>query len=149
MWYYPKTSMEKKGKQSLSDSSAMTWPMTLAAKEDAAYGSLFGFGIAGPGFTSELAAAMGIGASSSTATKKVTLPSGTSGGTWTLTVDGKTTAEIQWNATGATVTSALTAAGSTATATGNAGGPYTITGGTNISANGSQLTGGDTAIAIA
>ncbi|AHI21604.1 hypothetical protein [Corynebacterium vitaeruminis] len=151
IWYYPKTSMEKKGKQSLADSSSITWPMTLAAKDDAAYGSLFGFGIAGKGFTAELATEMGISMTSdaAAATKKITLPSGTSGGTWTLTVDGKTTEAIQWNATGEDVTSALSTVGSTATAAGTAGGPFTISGATNVSANGSSLTGGDTAIEIA
>ncbi|WBT08824.1 hypothetical protein PAB09_00200 [Corynebacterium sp. SCR221107] len=50
-WYFPKTSMEKKGKQSLSDSDVLTWPMSFNAKDDESYGSLFGFGIAGAGFT--------------------------------------------------------------------------------------------------
>ncbi|QGU03100.1 hypothetical protein CKALI_11280 [Corynebacterium kalinowskii] len=150
LWYYPKTSMEKKGKQSLSDSNVLTWPMTFTAKDDPTYESLFGFGIAGTGFTKEMAEAMGITLTggSGQATKTVTLPAGTTGGTWTLTVDGKTTAPIPYNADGAAVTSALAAAQSTATAQGSAGGPFTLSDATNVSANGNALTGGDTAIAI-
>lgn len=80
----------------------------------------------------------------------MTLPAGTTGGTWTLTVDGTTTAAIAFDADGAAVTSALTTAGVTGvTVTGAAGGPYTITGATTVSANGSALTGGDTAISVA
>lgn len=87
----------------------------------------------------------------STATSKtVTLPAGTTGGTFTLTVDGKATAAIEYNADGAAVTSAITTAGATGvTVIGAAGGPYTITGATTVSANGAALTGGDTAISVA
>ncbi|WBT08825.1 hypothetical protein PAB09_00205 [Corynebacterium sp. SCR221107] len=97
-----------------------------------------------------MATAMGIAqpASSTGTTKTVTLPAGTTGGTWTLIIDGKTTAGIPFDADGAAVTSALAAAQSTATAQGSAGGPFTITGATNVSANGNNLTGGDTAITI-
>lgn len=80
--------------------------------------------------------------------KTVTLPSGVTGGTFTLSVDGHATAELAFNATAETVqaelrklTGATTA--TTATVTGNAGGPYTIKDITGaLTADGAKLTGG-------
>lgn len=59
----------------------------------------------------------------------VTLPAGTTGGTFTLTAEGETTGAIPFNATAATVKTALEAktkllAG--VEVTGSAGGPYTV-----------------------
>ena len=78
-----------------------------------------------------------------TVAKTVTLPSGVSGGTFTITADGHTTAAQDYNATGATIQAALRTAGATGvTVTGKAGGPYTINGASTVTANGASLTGG-------
>lgn len=69
------------------------------------------------------------------------------GGTFTLSVGSATTAPITYNATASAVQSALNAlSGVTASVTGTAGGPYTVTltnGGT-LTASGAGLTGGTT-----
>ena len=78
-----------------------------------------------------------------TVAKTVALPSGVTGGTFTITADGHTTAAQDYNATGATIQEALRTAGATdVTVTGNAGGPYTINGATSVTADGASLTGG-------
>lgn len=78
-------------------------------------------------------------------THSVTLPSGVSGGTFTLAIDGAATAALNYNAEPAAIQSALRAVegGSGALVSGEAGGPYTITGvsGT-VTADGAELTGG-------
>lgn len=70
------------------------------------------------------------------------------GGTYTLTYSGQTTAAIDWDATAAEVQSALEALSNIApgdvTVTGDAGGPYTVTfGGTLSDTNVAQLTSTD------
>jgi hypothetical protein len=85
----------------------------------------------------------------------VTVNGSPTGGTFTLTIGGYTTAAIAYNATAATVQTAIQAlapgtpfGGSPAvgaTVTGSAGGPYTVTFspvGAPITADGSALTGG-------
>lgn len=92
------------------------------------------------------------GAGSETQTATVT---GTpTGGTFTLTLDGETTAAIAYNATAATVKAALEALSNVTagdvTVTGSAGGPYTIAFGgrftgqniPTMTASGASLTGG-------
>ena len=77
--------------------------------------------------------------------KTVTLPSGVTGGTFTLSVDGHATAELAFNATAETVQAELRklTGATTATVTGNAGGPYTIKDITGaLTADGAKLTGG-------
>ena len=75
--------------------------------------------------------------------KTVTLPSGVSGGTFTIAADGHTTSAQNYNATGATIQAALRTAGATGvTVTGKAGGPYTINGASTVTADGASLTGG-------
>lgn len=62
-------------------------------------------------------------------TDTVTLPPGTTGGTFTITAEGETTAGIAWNATAAQVKTALEAKAKltgNVKVTGGAGGPYTI-----------------------
>lgn len=78
-----------------------------------------------------------------------------SAGNFTLSFNGNTTATIAYNATAATVKTALAALGdswaaSQWTVTGSAGGPYTITspGGT-LTGNGAGLTGGTFTVAAA
>lgn len=79
---------------------------------------------------------------------KVTISGTPTGGTFTLTYGGQTTATIAYNASAATVKSALEALTSIATnqltVTGSAGGPYTITGisASGLTASGAALTGG-------
>lgn len=81
--------------------------------------------------------------------KTVTLPSGVSDGTFTLTVDGHTTSDLAHDATGATVQSAVQAAGAAGvTVIGAAGGPYTINGATSVTADGASLTADSTIIAV-
>lgn len=81
--------------------------------------------------------------------KTVTLPSGVSDGTFTLTVDGHTTSDLAYNATGAAVQSAVQAAGAAGvTVIGAAGGPYTINGATSVTADGASLTADSTTIAV-
>lgn len=77
-------------------------------------------------------------------TKTVTLPEEVSGGTWSLTVDGHTAESLAHNASGEAVQSALQEAGaSEVTVSGSEGGPYTVTGGSSVTADGEELTGGD------
>lgn len=83
------------------------------------------------------------------------------GGTFTLTFSGQTTSAIAWNASAATVQTALQALSSigsgNATVTGSAGGPYTVTfvgdlGLSNVAAmtgSGASLTGGAGTVTIA
>jgi hypothetical protein len=63
--------------------------------------------------------------------QKITLTGSPTGGSFTLTYGGKTTAAIAYNATAATVQTALqaltTIGTGNVTVTGNAGGPYTVT----------------------
>lgn len=84
----------------------------------------------------------------------VTITGGPTGGTFTLTWNGQTTAAIAYNATAAAVQSALEALSNIApgdvTVTGSAGGPYTVTFGgaqlgedvAQMTASGAGLTGG-------
>lgn len=80
----------------------------------------------------------------------VTITGAPTGGDWTLTYDGETTAVIAWNAVGATVAAALNALPNLAgvTASGPAGGPYVVTfpavdgAVVEMTADGSGLTGG-------
>lgn len=94
-------------------------------------------------------------AGSPTEVQTVTITGGPTGGTFTITYDGATTAGIAFNATAAAVKTALEALTTInqgdITVTGSAGGPYTITfGGPAIvggdvpalTASGASLTGG-------
>lgn len=91
------------------------------------------------------------------AVQTITINGTPTGGTFTVTVEGYTTAGIAYNATGATVQTAIQALGpgtpygglfsSSATVSGSAGGPYTVTFSGNGSAapvtvNQTGLTGG-------
>lgn len=92
----------------------------------------------------------------------VTVTGSPTGGTFTLTWNSQTTAAIAYNATAATVRTALEALSNIApgdvTVTGSAGGPYTVTfGGANLgddvaqmTASGASLTGGSSpAVSVA
>ncbi|MFI8085942.1 hypothetical protein ACIF6L_34770 [Kitasatospora sp. NPDC086009] len=92
----------------------------------------------------------------SSETQTVTITGGPTGGTFTLTFAGQSTAAIAYNATAAAVKAALEALNNIAagdiTVTGNAGGPYTVAfagnfAGDNVAqmtANAAGLTGGTT-----
>jgi len=87
--------------------------------------------------------------------QKVTISGAPTGGTFTLTYDGQTTDAIAYNATAATVQAAIEALANvgSATVSGDAGGPYTVTfgGSDNIPqmTATSSLTGGtDPAVAV-
>ena len=78
-------------------------------------------------------------------TQVITITGGPTGGTFTLTYAGQTTAAIPYNATAAAVLAALEALSNIApgdvTVTGAAGGPYTITfTGTLAGTNVTQIT---------
>lgn len=86
------------------------------------------------------------------AVQVVTINGTPTGGTFTVTVAGQTTSALAYNATGATVQTAIQAlpgaTTSTATVTGSAGGPYTFTftgAAGPISVNQKSLTGGTAA----
>jgi len=79
--------------------------------------------------------------------KTITLPDGSTSGTFTVTVDGQTTAGIAYNATAVAVKTALealaTVGAGKATVTGSAGGPYVLTlpgSAAAVTASGSSLT---------
>jgi hypothetical protein len=78
---------------------------------------------------------------------------GSTGGTFTLSVDGVATSAIAYNATAATVKTALVALDdgydtNDVTVTGSAGGPYTITVPGLLTGNGASLTGGSPAATL-
>lgn len=78
--------------------------------------------------------------------KTVTLPSGVTGGTFTLSIGNKKSAGIEHNATGTAVQLILrkVSGGEKASVTGDAGGPYTVKGVKGeLTADGASLTGGD------
>ncbi len=107
----------------LGDSTLQTYfafSQTQALKEGS-IGRLYGFDL----YMSQLVPA------ANSPVWTVTLGSGNTGGTFTLTFNGQTTAGIAYNATGATVQTAfllLSSVGAgNATVTGSAGGPYTVT----------------------
>jgi hypothetical protein len=96
---------------------------------------------------------LGTAGNTSLFTQTITINGGPSGGTWTATYGGQTTATIAYNAIASAVASALAALSSiggagNVTVTGGTGGPYTVTlavglGVINlITANGAALTGG-------
>lgn len=78
--------------------------------------------------------------------KTVTLPSGVSGGTFTLSIDGQKSADIAQNSNGTAVQLILrkVKGGEKASVTGRAGGPFTVKGVKgSLTADGTSLTGGD------
>lgn len=89
--------------------------------------------------------------------QQIVLPTGTSGGTFTITFNATTTGTIAWNASAATVQAALVAAlGANFSVSGNAGGPWTVTftntyGGTDVAmmtVNTTSLLGGSVVVTI-
>lgn len=101
-------------------------------------------------------ARIGAGTAGTNEVQTVTITGAPTGGTFTLTLGGQTTAGIAFNAAASAVQTALqalsTVGANNATVTGAAGGPYTVTfvgalAGTNVAqmtASGASLTGGTT-----
>jgi len=89
--------------------------------------ALGGTALATTGKNGPTVPALGDPVSSSSEIQVVALPSGTTGGTFTLTLSGVTTAAIAYNAAAADVKTATTTAGfspAVSSVSGNAGGPY-------------------------
>lgn len=141
-WFIPKVGLDKPGKTSMQTDTPMMAPTTLTMFQDG--DNLWEFGIDGAGWA-DLAASMGF-----VSPKVVTITGTPTGGTFTLSIGGQTTAPIAYNATATTVQTALQALSSVGaghvTVTGSAGGPYTITFDDTVSgtltASGASLTGG-------
>ena len=145
-WVYPKVTKEKAGKQSLGETDALSFPMTLSAKLDPKYKALFGFGLAGPGVSGELAKAFGVtplAEKPGVATGTFNL-SGATGGTFTVSVGSKKTSDLAYNASSSAVQSALRSAGeSGASVSGDATSGFTISGvSAKPTVDASKLTGG-------
>lgn len=144
-WHIGKMGLDKPGAQSLSMDAASESPATLMMMQDG--DNLYEAGIDGPGWAS-IAADLGFVAAS---TWKATITGGPSGGTWTFSVGGQTTAGITPSATSTAVRSAIEALPNVGpgkvTVTGSSGGPWTIslsgvTGTPTV--DGTGLTGGTT-----
>lgn len=81
--------------------------------------------------------------------KKVSLPVGASGGTWSLTVDGSKADEIPHDATSSAVEQKLRRAGaSNVTVSGGPKAGYVVKGSTSVQADGTGLLGGETNITV-
>ena len=143
-WFFPKTGSDKGGKISLSQDAPMMPEQSLMMFQDG--DNLYEFGIDGTGWA-ELAPSLGW-ASSTEFT--VTITGTPTGGTFTLSLGGQTSAGIAHNVTATNLRSALEALSSVGvghvTVTGSAGGPFTVvfdetvTG--TLTGSGASLTGG-------
>lgn len=142
--FCPRASITDYAEQPWTKGDELRYPLTFTAYVDDDLGYAMREMWGGPGIA-DLLTDMGF----SGAAKTVTVTGAPTGGTFTLTYNGQTTAGIAYNATAAAVQSALEALSNVnpgdVTVTGNAGGPWTIaTAGAapTITANGSGLTGG-------
>ena len=150
-WFFGKTGTDKGGKTAFATDAPLMGEQNLKLFQDG--DNLYEFGIDGPGWP-DLAAHLGFGADR---TFTVTITGTPTGGTWTLTIGGQTTAPIAYNATATNVRSAIEALSSVGaghvTVTGSAGGPYTIVFDNTVSGTptvSGSLTGGTSpAVAIA
>ena len=150
-WFFGKTGTDKGGKTAFATDAPLMGEQNLKLFQDG--DNLYEFGIDGPGWP-DLAAHLGFGADR---TFTVTITGTPTGGTWTLTIGGQTTAPIAYDATATNVRSAIEALSSVGaghvTVTGSAGGPYTIVFDNTVSGTptvSGSLTGGTSpAVAIA
>lgn len=128
-WIFPKVTMSKKGKQSLSETNVLTWQMTLSAKMDPTFGSLFGFGLCGPGITTDLARQINGTTAGDGKVYKFNVATG-SAGTYKITVNSNKVADkIAYDATANTIQVMLRNAGAPeATVAGTVADGFTITG---------------------
>jgi len=149
-WIYPKLAVTKTGKISLQDGSEIAFPSTLTVYNDTAFISsdgvkapLYDFGVAGIG---NLALAPSAGFTVPVnEVQTVTVGGSPTGGTFTLTFAGQTTATITYNAAASAVQTALqalsTIGSGNITVSGSGGGPYTCTfAGTLAGMNVAQMT---------
>lgn len=148
--HMPKARKTDKDDEQWARSDPTTRPVTFTAYRDSSYGTSCRSWVDGPGWRAL--------APLSNEVQSVSITGGPTGGTYTLTYDGQTTAGIAYNATATQVRNALTALSSVGS--GNvscSGGPHpdsavtvTFTGalaGTDVAqmtASGSGLTGGTT-----
>lgn len=144
-WNLGKMGLDKPGAQSLTMDAASESPATLTLLQDGDY--LYESGIDGPGFAS-IAADLGFTVD---AAYIVTITGTPTGGTWTYTIGGQTTAGIAPGATATAVRTAIEALANVGTGnvlvTGTTGGPWTITlsGVPGVpTVSGAGLTGGTT-----
>lgn len=149
-WITPRISVTKTGALSMKMEAEMATPVTLSVypqrvRTDWETAGPFAFGVAGRGWK-----ALVDGGKTGFTTKVnevqvITITGGPTGGTFTLTYGGQTTAAIPYNAAAGAVQAALEALSNIApgdvTVTGAAGGPYTITfTGTLAGTNVAQIT---------
>lgn len=141
-WHFGKMSPGSGAETNLATDSHALGGISLDLFEDGDY--LYDLGVDGPGFA-PIAAELGFESSP----WLVTITGTPAGGTFTLTIGGRTTAPIAYDASTAAVKSALVAlddgyGSSDWTVTGSVGGPYTITAPYPgvLTADGSSLTGG-------
>lgn len=115
------------GEQTITDGEGyLGWPFTVNAMVDTDYGVSVRHHFGGPGWKNLLEEA----GFDPKVTYVVTIGGSPTGGTFTLSFGGQTTAGIAFNATAAAVQAALEALSNLdpgdVTVTGNAGGPYTV-----------------------
>jgi len=102
-WVLPKVAVTKMGKIGFSMDGPMTYPITLTAYEDAAFGGYVAVGQGGLG-NKAINTAAGFGVA---LTKTLTETGSPTGGTFTVTVDSKVTGALPYNVTAAQLASAL------------------------------------------
>lgn len=135
-WILPRISVTKTGALSLKMDAEMATPVTLSVypqrqRADWATPGPFAFGVTGKGWKALVDDGNTGFTSAVNEVQVVTITGAPTGGTFTLTYAGQTTAAIPYNAAAAAVQTALEALSNIApgdvTVTGAAGGPYTIT----------------------
>lgn len=124
--FCPRASITNYAEQPWTKGDELRYPLTFTAYVDDDLGFAMREMWGGPGIAA-LLSDMGF----ANEVQNVTIGGAPTGGTFTLTFDGQTTGTIAFNATGATVQTALEAltniAPGDATVTGSAGGPYVVT----------------------
>lgn len=146
LWYhYPRVTVTARSKQSWSETGALTYGFTMSAKFDTQLQTLFEFGLAGKGFTRELAADMGLTDPIKSYGYNV---SAATAGKYTITVNSVTTAELNHDAAAGTVKTALNNIGlQNIDVTGTKANGFTITGlNSRPTINASGLTGASTVV---
>jgi hypothetical protein len=155
-WLLPKVAVSKTDKQTLNDDGVLTYPVTLTWFRDKNFfgGVSYAQGFCGPGWEA-LRVAAGFGDANPVNEVQIVLLTGSpTGGSFTLTLAGQTTAALDFDATAVEVQTAVAALSNVGVGnvavTGAAGGPWTITfqgelAGTNVgqlTKNATGLTGG-------
>lgn len=140
--FCPRFVITAAGEESWNQENAITYPFTGRALVDDDLGYAVKRFYGGPAWKRGLTA----GGWALPVTYTVTVTGTPTGGTFTLTVAGQTTAPIAFDAAASAVEAALEALStvSTATVTGSAGGPYTVVVAGVLTGSGAGLTGGTT-----